>query len=247
MDLFSRADPLRIETDSGNYRLSPVEQDKMDRDLDTLRKLVATFPVAELKIEVTQQTRGGMRAATSLRLPGRTLFAADEDDFLHPAWERCIRRLMKKVEAYKAKLSNRSVYEKQAEGTLHDVQPIQPPDNGELQHAVEEMDYSHFRELLAVYDESLEKRIGRWIQRYPEIEEQLGQGLNISEIVEEVYLNAFEQFADRPPLRLGQWLESLIDPSVQLLLKQPDEEKANLSFIQSAKSLQQPANPDSAS
>lgn len=243
MQFSDQAYNLRIETDSGNYRISPAEQDKMDRDLDTLRKLVATFPVAELKIELTQQNPGYIRAATSLRLPARTLFAADEDDYLHPAWERCIRRLVKKVEAYKAKLGNRPVYEKQAEGTLHDVQPNQLPDNDELHKAVDEMDYDRFRDLLAVYDESLENRVGRWIQRYPEIEVQLGQGLNISEIVEEVYLNAFDQFADRPPLRLGEWLESLIDPSVQLLLKQPDEEKANLSFIQSAKAAQQSPKP----
>jgi ribosome-associated translation inhibitor RaiA len=236
---------LRIETDSGNYRITAAEAEKMDRDLDTLRKLVSTFPVAELKIEVTQQNPGRIRAATSLRLPARTLFAADEDDFLHPAWERCIRCLVKKVEAYKAKLGNRPVYEKQIEGTLHDVQPIQSPDNDQLQHAVDEMDYPRFRDLMAVYDESLEGRVGRWVQRYPEIQDQLGQGLNISEIVEEVYLIAFDQFADRPPLRLGEWLESLIDPAIQLLLKQPDEEKANLSFIQSAKAAQQPPNPAS--
>jgi len=94
-----------------------------------------------------------------------------------------------------------------------------------------------------VYDESLEKRVGRWIQRYPEIEGQLGEELTISEIVEEVYLNAFDQFATRPVVRLGEWLESLIDPSVQLLLKQPDDEKANLSFIQSAKTAQPPTKP----
>jgi hypothetical protein len=234
---------LRIETDAGNYRISAPEQEKMDRDLDTLRKLVATFPVSELKIELTQQNPGTIRAATSLRLPARTIFVADEDDFLHPAWERCVRRLIKKVEAYKEKLGNKPVYEKQAEGTLHDVQPLFAPDNAELEQAVEGLDYARFRDLLAVYDESLEKRIGRWIQRYPEIEEQLGEELTISEIVEEVYLNAFDQYATRPALRLGEWLESLIDPSVQLLLKQPDEEKANLSFIQSAKAVQPPAKP----
>lgn len=239
MALNDQLSHLRIETDPGKYRISAAEQAKMDGDLDKLRRLVATFPVAELKIELTQQEASRIRAATSLRLPARTLFVADEDTFLHPAWERCIRRLIKKVEAYKEKLSNKPVYERQIEGTLHEVQPFQPPATEELQQTIERQDYPRFRVLLAVYDESLESRVGRWIQRYPAIEEQLGEDLTISEIVEEVYLNAFEQFAERPPVRLGEWLESLIDPSIHLLLDHPDEEKANLSFIESAKAARQ--------
>jgi hypothetical protein len=49
-----------------------------------------------------------------------------------------------------------------------------------------------------------------------------------------VFLNAFEQFPnhsrDVPP---GEWLEQLIDPSVQAILQSPDEEFANISFVRS--------------
>jgi hypothetical protein len=237
-------DPLRIETDWGDYRVSPAEAEKMARDLDVLRKLVSNFPVAELKVELTVLNAKQIRAATSLRLSGQTLYAADDDVLLHPAWENCVRRLVKKVEAYKAKLSHRPVYERLAEGTFHEVIPVRPPDFEAVQKAVDELDYARFRTLLAVYEDALEKRVGRWVERYPDLQQQLGANLTISEIVEEVFLSAFEQFHDRPPLRFGEWIESLIDPAVQILLKQPDEEKENLSFIQSAREAERPAKPE---
>ena len=85
-----------------------------------------------------------------------------------------------------------------------------------------------------MFEDPLRKRIGRWIQRYPVIESQLGSAVQISDIVEEVFLNAFEEFLQRPEeVPPGIWLEKLIDPSVQALIHSPDEEIANISFAQS--------------
>lgn len=226
---------LRIVTDWGQYRVTPAESEKMDSDLDTLRKVVADFPVSELKIEITQHSTRRIHVATSLRLPSRTLFTADADEQMHPAWDRCVRKLIHKVTAYKERLANRPAYSKQAQGTVHRVNPSMDPNLQDVERAVRELDYPAFREALAVYDDSLEARVGRRVERYPDVASRLGDGLVISEIVEEVYLNAFERYNDRPPLRLGEWLESLIDPSVRTLAENPAEEKENLSFIQTAK------------
>ena len=112
-----------------------------------------------------------------------------------------------------------------------------PPDADAIAEAVEQLDYHAFRTAMGVYEEPLEKRVGRWIERYPGAEARLGDGLLISEIAEEVFLNAFDQFTHRPPsLRLGQSLENLIDPSIQVLLCN-EGEKENVSFIESAKKL----------
>ena len=81
------------------------------------------------------------------------------------------------------------------------------------------------------YEEWLRRRVGRWIQRYPEAEARVGDGLLIGDLVEEVYLNAFEHFTERSrdvPLR--DWIEGLIDPSLKLLLKNPAEERENASL-----------------
>jgi hypothetical protein len=231
---------LRIDLDSKDFRLSDQEQAKFDSDLETLRRAVACFPDPELKIELSKQSY--YRVRTSLILPSRTLFTADEDRDLHPAWERCIRKLVGKVQGLKEALGNKPAYSKEAEGTLHNVRPAMEPDVEQLNHAIAEMDYVAFRNAMSVYEEAVERRVGRWAQRYPIVEDSLGDGLAISEIVEEVFLNAFERFDQRPAaLRLGEWLESLIDPSIKALVNDPGFEKENLSFIESAKEIEDSA------
>jgi ribosome-associated translation inhibitor RaiA len=225
-----------MEIDAGNIAVSPAEREKMDNDLSTLRKLVAHFPARELKIELSDQSPNLIRVGAGLRLAGRTLFAAGEAGTLHAAWDWAIRRLIDKVRAFKDHLGRIPERQKEAEGTLHELVPAMPPDAAALDRAVTQLDYRAFRAAMSVYEDALEKRVGRWIERYPAAESRLGDGLLISEIVEEVLLNAFDQFRNRPAsLRLGQWLEHLIDPSLQTLLRDGGKEKENLSFIATAK------------
>ena len=226
---------LHFEIDEGNYRISPGESEKMQADLGTLKKAVANFPVAGLKVRIAVLNPGKIRAELSLHLPGRTLHAADDHRQFHPAWERCIHRLLHEVGQYKEKLSNKPAYANEAEGTLHDVQPVQVPNGEAIEAAVRDGDYPQFRKALSVYEEPMQGRVGRWVERYPDAASALGDGLTISQIVEETFLNAFEGYADRPPLRLGQWLEILIDPSLRQLLQHRDQEQENLSYIESAK------------
>jgi len=240
MALTNQTSNLRIDMDSKDFRLSERAQLKFDADLETLRRAVACFPKAELKVELSKPSY--YRVRTSLILPSRTLFTADDDRELHPAWERCVRKLLGKVQALKDVLSNKPTYSKEAEGTLHDVRPAMGPDIDELNSAIAELDYLAFRRAMSVYEEAVEQRVGRWAQRYPVVEQKLGNGLAISELVEEVFLNAFERFEHRPAaLRLGDWLESLIDPSVKALIDHPDLEKENLSYIESAKEIEDSA------
>lgn len=225
---------FRIEIDADGYFLSNAERAKMDADLETLRRSVSSFPKSELKVELTVLNPANVRVATSLRLVGRTLFASDQDGVLHPAWERCVRRLMHKVTAFKEKLSNKPTYSKEQEGTAHRLHPTAPPDLEAVQLAVDEGDYVAFRQAMSVYEEAIEARSGRWVQRYPEAQELLGSDLTISEIVEEVFLNAFDRFADRPSQALGEWLEHLIDESIRALVSS-EEERENLRMIQTAR------------
>jgi ribosome-associated translation inhibitor RaiA len=227
---------LPIETDAGNVTISPAEQEKMDHDLDTLRKLIANFPSPQLKLEISNETPSIVRVGACLRLAGRTLFTAGEAKTLHAAWDWAIRRLIDKVLAYKEKLGRVPERQKEVEGTLHEIVPSMPPDAAAIDQAVRQLDYRAFRSAMVVYEDALEKRIGRWIERYPDVEARIGDGILISEIAEEVLLNAFDQYDKRPEsLRVGQWLENLIDPSLQTLVRDGGAEKENLSFIQSAR------------
>jgi hypothetical protein len=112
------------------------------------------------------------------------------------------------------------------------------PDTGILGRAFSAGDYRAFRTALSGYEEWLRKRVGRWIQRYPEAEARLGRGLAIGDMVEEVYLQAFEHYGRRPvAVPFHQWLEDLMDPSLKALLRHPDEERENASL---ARTLRQP-------
>jgi ribosome-associated translation inhibitor RaiA len=226
---------LRIELDQQGCELSADQIERMETALHTLRKLTQPFPVANLYIDVVfHKTTQDFHLKTSLALPGKTLFTGDRDADVQPAFERCVRKLVHKVSAYKSRMEQNAELAKQAEGTHHRVESTGEFDVAMIQQSVDNGDYSAFRQQVDVFAASLRQRIGRWLQRYPEIESRLGSDFGIGDIVEEVFLNAFENFEQRshdvPP---GDWLTHLIDPSVQTILKSPDEEYANLSFVQS--------------
>ena len=227
---------LQIELDTKGCELSASEIEEMEEDLDTLRVVVESFPVSDLHIVVIHHHQSGdYHVKTSLRLPGRTLFTGDRHDRVHPAYESCIRKLVKKAQAYKSQMQIGHEMAKQTEGTRHDLQATGEINVEMLVKAVASDDYPAFRDEIDVFEQSLSERVGRWIERYPEILAQLGETITVSEIVEEVFLNAFDRFSTRshdvPP---GQWIESLIDPSVQALIQSPDEEFARISYAQRA-------------
>jgi len=230
---------LRIELDTNNCELTPTQIEHFEQGLAPLRKPVEKFPVSDLYITVTYQPRSNAyRVNTALVLTGRTLAAGDIDQYAYPAFERCIRKLARRVETYEADLADVEERKKHQKGTHHDVFPETPPDVELLEKAVAEQDYVAFRNAMTVYEEPLRKRIGRWVQRYPAIEQRIGEDLNLNDMVEEVFLNALERWDKRPDeVPLGEWLEQLIDPSVRLLAEHPAEELENIDFARSLREM----------
>ncbi len=223
---------IRINLDTKGCDLTAGEISAMEEDLHTLRQLVADFPVSTLYITVIYHGKSNdYHVKTSLVLPGKTLFTGDRAVEVHPAYEKCIRKLVKKVEIYKQRMQGDAELVKHVRGTRHTLTPTQELDIGVLDQAVAQDDYARFRRAVDVFEEALARRIGRWVQRYTELESQLGETVTISDIVEDVFLNAFEQFSGRPNgVSPGEWLENLIDPTVQAIVQSPDEEFAKISF-----------------
>jgi hypothetical protein len=223
---------FRIQLDTKQRNITPGEVARMEGALGHLARVAQSFPVSDLYIYVRHHARtNDFHVKTSLVLSGRTLVSGDRDIALYPAYERCISKLVQKVEAYKRDLSNTAAVAKHEKGTHQQVEPTSDPDPRRLEEAVAAADYAAFRRATVGYEAPVRRRVGRWIQRYPEAEAQLGRGLALGDIVEEVFLNAFERYGRRPTgLSLGEWLESLIDPSVRALLDHPDEEKENINF-----------------
>jgi len=230
--LATAVESLHIEMDEGDYIVSDAERAQMERELDLLEKVVEKFPHADLYVTIQKQARtGDVEVRTSLLLPGKTLFTGDQDVTAAPAFGRCARKLVQKLRGYERELDNEDAKRKYEKGTRQEVEPLYPHDPEAVAAAVRNRDYNAFREALYMYEEPIRKRAGRWVQRYPAVEAEVGRGLRMADVVEEVFLNAFERYEHRPDEELmGEWLESLIDPSVKMLLQHPDEELTNISF-----------------
>ena len=234
---------LRIELDTKGCSLTHAEIEQMESDLDTLAKLTADMPVSDLHVTVAFFDHSGeYHVKTSLVTPGKTIFTGEHDTVAHPAYQRCVRKLVRKLRAYKDRMETHDDERSRlAAHTDHELNPDFLPELDTLNAAVDGGDYAAFRTEMAGFEGPLRERIGRWVQRYPEVDDAVGANLPIAELLEEVFLTAFEQFPEWPKsMRLGDWLESLVDPAIRNLLRHPDEEREAVSFARTLSEMNAP-------
>jgi ribosome-associated translation inhibitor RaiA len=229
---------FRVEIHTQDCDVPPDERARLQRFLDPLEEAVADFPEACLWINVVYHPRRQeYHAETKLKLPGRTLFSGAYDAYLDSALERAIGRLVRKVSVYRENPDRQAMESaERAAGLDREIVAPEDPDVGPLAEASEAGDYRAFRMGLIGYEEWLRKRVGRWIEREPEAQARVGDELLIGDLVEEVYLHAFENFAHRPTdIRLSEWLDKLIDPSLRDLLRHPEREHEAASFARTVR------------
>ncbi len=231
--MFNQTDhDLNIELKTHGFELPANQYERIEQCLGSLRGAVDRFPVKRLNVTANFHQRvGDYHVKMSLMLPGRTLFTGERDREVHVAMERCAEKLLRKVNAYKRNLESEEEKSKQSAGTHHVVEASLDFDAGELDAARQQHDYARFRSGLDGFTASLTERIGRWVQRYPEVEAALGDGITISDLVEDVFFHAYDRFDERkqavPP---GDWLDGLVDESIQDFLRSPETELANISY-----------------
>jgi ribosome-associated translation inhibitor RaiA len=231
-----KRDNLNVQFAPHQCHLSEAEIDKMLVGLDALGRQVAHFPTADLHVLVARNERSNdFSVKLTLILDGATLVGNDHDQVAHAAYERCLRGLSANVRAYKERLGQVPERQKTEKGTHQQLLASSDPDPAALEAAVRSGDYVAFRTATVGYEGALRDRIGRWVQRYPAVDAQIGRRLTIADLVEKVFLLAFERYNRRPGgLRFGDWLEALIDPSVKQLHRRPEEELENVRLAQSA-------------
>jgi len=227
---------LRVQFDARQCTPRPDEIEKMADTLGPLDRLAASFPRRDLHISVERHPRThSFDVTTSLQLPGRTLVSSEREDHLQPAFERCVNNLIEQLEAYQEDLGGAHETAKREKGTHQDVEPSAAPDAAALRAAADAGDYPQFRAQAAAFEDSLRRRTGRWVARYPKADGQVGSALLIDDLVEAVFLNAFEQFEHRPAnVPFGDWLEGLIDGSLKEWLQNRDEMLDNVRFAQTS-------------
>jgi len=227
---------LQVFFDPHQCQPSGAEYDKMLDGLDTLARQVEDFPQHDLRILIEWNNRSNdYSVKTTLLLPGRTLVCNEHDPVMHAAFERCVASLEASATEYKSSLNRVAERQKLEKGTQKEILPLTPVDPLALADAVRAGDYAAFRIAIAGFEDPLRLRAGRWVERYPEVQARMGHGLEINDVVDEVFLDAFEQFEHRPnDVPLGDWLGNLLDPAVRALAAHPDEELENINMARAA-------------
>ncbi|HVS34669.1 MAG TPA: HPF/RaiA family ribosome-associated protein [Gemmataceae bacterium] len=226
-----------IQIDARHCTIRPAMNAKMHEGAEVLRRQVEQFPIASLHVLIEHNARNNNHTVkTDLFLNNETLVCSDHDLLAYTAYERCIQALAAEVERYKARLGQDAERQKTEKATHQTVRPTALPDAAAIEAAVRDGDYATFRTATFVYEEPVRKRAGRWIERYPEAEAQIDRQLKMADIVEEVFLNAFENYGRRPEgVRFGEWLEDQIDHAVKELLRRPDAELENIALARTAR------------
>lgn len=230
--------PRQMQTDFDvhQYVLSVSDRDRIENDLDGLSRQVEHFPIADLHILIEGNPRSNdVSIKLTLILPGSTLVATDHDDVLLTAFQRCLDSLLHEVEGYKARLDKEDHRQKVEKGTQHPTLPTRDIDLAAIERAVAAGDYGAFRLAMLPFEDPIQARAGRWIQRFPEYESRIGKDVKLSDVTEEIFLMAFDRFTDRPEqIPLGEWLADQIDPAIKALMTRTAEEMENINLVRNA-------------
>lgn len=226
----------RVLFDAHHCTLAPAQTDKMREGIDNLARQVEHFPLSDFHVLVERNERSNdYSVKVTLVLDGATLVGHHHDAGLHAAFERCLHSLSENVRAYKDRLGQVPERQKQLKHTHQDLEPTVDPDPAAIDAAIAAGDYGAFRLALSGYEELVRMRMGRWVERYPKIEAEIGRTLQVDDLVDEVFLDAFEGYEHRSKeIRLGDWLESLIDPAVKAFQGHPDAELENVKLARAS-------------
>jgi hypothetical protein len=224
----STNDPLPLEVKTTNCNLPADERTRIQPWLNSMAESLRGIPQPALDLHLAQHGHEKpFSAELRLKLPGRSLFVRERSPYLDEALVRGLTRLQRKVDSFLRDANGELAEAKRRETVDETLIALPDPEEGPLADAVAAGDYRTFRRLLSSHEIWLDKRAGRWLQRSPEVEAQVGNVFLVSDVVEEVYLHAFERFLQRSrDVPLSEWLESLIEPSIRALLEDPDERDA---------------------
>src|SRR5579871_4934883 len=228
---------LLVDLDMKHCELPPAELNKMETMLSPLGDMVQHFPVSKLHVLVSFRHRtNDYVVRTSLILSGDTLVSSEHHPMAHTAFEHCVDNLVRELQRYKDRLGDVPERAKHVEGTHHEMVPTIAPDPEAVENALKNGDYAAFRTALTGYDEPVAIHVGRWVERYPEVAARLGNQLHVDDLVEDVFLIAFEEFEHRPQqVPFGEWLGRHIDTAIKAMAVHPDSEMENINMARLAR------------
>lgn len=232
-----RADEYRLqaEIDFQDCQISQQERTQLQPSLEDLGRAVSEFAESHLWLKIVYHPHSKMfHARAKLKVPGQTIITGERDASLVTAVRKCLQKVRRRVEDYKAHPDREALREAERRAALTNgiIAPVEP-DSGAIGQAILDNDYQAFRQALLAHEEPLRRRVSQWVRRYPEVQTEIGRTFELSDLVEEVFLLAFERYASRPiHLSMHEWLETLIDPAIKTFWTHPEEREA-ASYAQS--------------
>jgi ribosome-associated translation inhibitor RaiA len=218
---------LKVAIETQECRIPEDVRSAIQPQIDRIGQAVRQFPESELYVTVVYHPKSNAyHAQAKLRVPGETVITGARDGYIDVAIRHCLDKVGRRAERLEP--DDEAVEEARRDIDLSapDIAPTDL-DSGTLGPAVLEDNYREFRRALLGQEEPLRKRVGRWVQRYPQVDELVGVEFEIADLVEEVFLLAFEGYADRPKhLSRHEWLDSLIDPAVKSFWADPESREA---------------------
>lgn len=229
------ATPFRMDIDASGFEMTDRERDEVDAEVGKLLPLIEDFPTQVLHVNVKYNGNSEeYEVRLALVLPGQTFATGGVDHAWLPVMETAITKMMRRVEHYKEDLSHVTERRHHALDTDHVVEPSYQIDADAVRDAVATDNYAVFRTAMMPLEGKLRERIGRWVERYPRVEAMIGEKLFIADIMEEVFLMAFDRYDHwTDGLTFGAWVETLVDPAVKAIANDPDGELEQISFLRS--------------
>jgi hypothetical protein len=228
---------LQVHFDTHGCALAPGEAIELSDHFDALARQTGNFPSADARVVIEKKGPNGVHVVKlTLLLPSETLVASDRDPVLHAAFRRALDSLEVTFAGFMERLEGVDRRQEQAEAEKR--QTTDGPgavDEAALDSAAREADYAAFRAAIAPYDDWLRLRVGRWVERYPEVQARMGRDFDVLDLTEGVFLSAFERHGHRhAEVRYRDWLEGLIDPTLRAFAHDPARERENVNMARSA-------------
>jgi len=223
-----------FDTDLDVEGFKPTEAETLNitSEVDRIRPLIEEFPTQILHINLEYNSNSQeYEVKLALVLPGQTFATGDVSKAWEPSLEKSVHKMIRRIEHYKSAMSGEPEQARIAAGTTMEVEPNRRMNGKQVVTAVESGNYTEFRKAMYPIESSLRDRVGRWVQRYPQIQAKIGTRFTIADIVEETFMLAFDQYEHWPSeMFFGQWVESLIDPAMKAIARDPEGELEVISF-----------------
>ncbi|KAA5546117.1 hypothetical protein FYK55_04265 [Roseiconus nitratireducens] len=200
------------------FTLSPEELAVVSSEINRVRPLVTERPEQLPHVSIRFDPDGEIyHVLIDTEVSGQSVHSRANDGQWQTALRTAIRKLVPRFEA--AVESNgtlgagRESSDEEAVGRARWAL-----DESALQRAVEQNNYAQFRAQLYPLEPHLHERIGREVRCDVMPDEAHADHLFMADIIEDLFLMAFEQFDQRPQdITFVQWLDSLIAPTIAFI------------------------------